>query len=142
VLFLPGESFFSAALEQDRDLIEDGMKSKVVLATPTTLIALLRVVAMGWQQEKLAENSQKISDAGKDLFERCKTFSDHFSDIGSSLDKAIRFFNKAVGSWERRVLPGAKRLKEFGATKDPNAELPNIEPVESAHRQLDSADSE
>jgi len=140
VLFLPGESFFSAALEQDRALIEDGMKNKVVLATPTTLIALLRVVAMGWQQEQLAENSERISEAGKDLFERCKTFSEHFTSIGSSLDKAISFFNKAVGSWERRIIPGAKRLKELGASRDPDAEIPVIEPVERKTRQLNAAD--
>jgi len=136
VLFHPGESFFSAALEQDRDLIEDGMKSKVVLATPTTLIALLRVVALGWQQERLAENSALISDAGKDLFERCKVFSEHFSKVGAGLQKATVSFNDAVRSWETRLMPGARKLKELGATKSPDAELPDIDQVELSPRKL------
>ncbi len=142
VLFLPGESFFSAALEQDRDLIEDGMKSKVVLSTPTTLIALLRVVAMGWQHEQLAENSQRISEAGKDLFDRFVTFSDHFSRVGSGLDRAIDSFNKAVGSWESRVIPGARKLKELGATKSADAEVPSVEPIERIPRKLAPTDSD
>ena len=118
------------------------MKNRVVLATPTTLIVMLRSVAMGWQQEQLAENSQCISEAGKDLYDRCMKFSDHFSDIGNGLEKAITFFNKAVGSWERRVVPGAKRLKELGATRNPDAELPSVEPLETATRQLTSSDLE
>lgn len=142
VLFLPGESFFSAALEKDRELIEDGMRSRVILATPTTLIALLRVVAMVWQQEKLAENSQRISDAGRDLYERCQTFADHFSKIGSSLMRAVEFFNKAVGSWEARVIPGARKLKELGATSTPDAELPEVAQIERAAKSLEAADAE
>lgn len=142
VLFLPGESFFSAALEKDRQLIEDGMQSRVVLATPTTLIALLRVVALGWQQEQLAENSQRISEAGKELFERCAKFAEHFGGVGSGLERAIGAFNKAVGSWESRVVPGARKLKELGATRGPDAEMPEVEPVQSLPRALAAADTE
>lgn len=141
VLFLPGESFFSAALEKDRALIEDGMKSRVVVATPTTLIALLRVVAMGWQQESLAENSLKISEAGKELFERFTTFSDHFSKVGAGLDRAVEFFNKAVGSFETRIVPCARKLKELGATKETDAEIPSVEPVEKLSRQVATTDN-
>lgn len=136
VLFLPGESFFSAALEADRTLIEDGMEDRVILATPTTLIVLLRSVAFGWQQEQLAENSQRISEAGKELFERAVKFAEHLSDLGLNLERATKSFNSAVGSWEARVLPGAKRLKELGATKNPDAELPSIEPVDVAPRTI------
>lgn len=136
VLFLPGESFFSAALEQDRSLIEDGMASRVVLATPTTLIVLLRSVAMGWQQHKLAENSLRISEAGKELFERCTTFASHLGSMGSGLEKTIKSFNTAVGSWEHRVVPGARRLQELGASRTPDQEIPEVKPIETAPRHL------
>jgi DNA recombination protein RmuC len=136
VLFLPGESFFSAALEQDRSLIEDGMASRVVLATPTTLIVLLRSVAMGWQQHKLAENSLRISEAGKELFERCTSFAGHLGSLGLGLEKAIKSYNSAVGSWEHRVIPGARKLKELGASRNPDQEIPEIEPIETTTRSL------
>lgn len=131
VLFIPGESFFSAALEKDRTLIEDGIKSHVIVATPTTLIALLRSVFMGWQQEGLAENAERIAEAGKELFDRFATFSDHFGKMGQGLDKTIKSFNSAVRSWETRIIPGTRRLKELGATRSPDAELPEVEQVEA-----------
>lgn len=136
VLFLPGESFFSAALEKDRALIEDGMQSKVILATPTTLIVMLRSVAMSWQQEQLAENSQRISEAGKDLFDRCTTFASHLGGVGKGLETALANFNKAVGSWESRVIPGARTLKELGATRSPDADVPSIDTVQTTPRAL------
>ncbi|MFA4875053.1 MAG: DNA recombination protein RmuC [bacterium] len=142
VLFLPGESFFSAALEADRALIEDGMQSRVILATPTTLIVMLRSVAMSWQQERLTENSQRISEAGKELFERCAKFAEHLGGVGTGLERALSSFNKAVGSWESRVVPGAKRLKELGAARSPDADIPSIEPVQSIPRQLASGEVE
>jgi DNA recombination protein RmuC len=142
VLFLPGESFFSAALEQDRALIEDGMQSRVILATPTTLIVMLRSVAMSWQQEQLAENSQRISDAGKDLFERCTTFARHLGGVGKGLESALSNYNKAVGSWESRVIPGIRTLKELGATRSPDAELPSIDGVQTIPRALPSGAEE
>lgn len=141
VLFLPGESFFSAALEQDRELIEDGMKSHVVLASPITLIVLLRSAAMGWQQQQLADNALRISEAGKDLFDRCVSFSKHLGSVGAGLGKAVNSYNDAIGSWERRVIPGARNLKELGATRVPDQEVPEIEPIEVLPRRLPGSKS-
>lgn len=134
VLFLPGESFFSAALEQDRGLIEYGMDNRVILATPTTLIALLRTVAHIWQQEQLTENAERIAREGTVLFERLVVFSEHLGRMRDGLSKAVQSYNAAVGSWEGRVMPGARRLKELGAG-NPEKELCLLEPVDAALRQ-------
>ncbi|HPQ82028.1 MAG TPA: DNA recombination protein RmuC, partial [bacterium] len=142
IMFLPGESFFSAALENDRALIEDGMSSRVVLATPTTLIVLLRSVAMSWQQEKLAENAQKISEAGKDLFDRLSTFTEHFDKIGSNLDRSVKSFNAAVRSMESRVLPGARKLKDLGAARSPDAEIAAPSQLETLPQAAASQEAE
>lgn len=136
VLFLPGESFFSAALEQDRTLLEDGMQKHVVIATPTTLIALLRAVAFGWRQEQIARNAREISSLGKDLYDRVRTFLGHFEGVGSSLKRATDNYNRAVGSLESRVLPSVRKFKELGAaTGDGIAEL---EPVDETTRELNA----
>jgi DNA recombination protein RmuC len=134
VMFIPGESFFSAALEQQNGLLEDGMNRRVVLATPTTLIALLWAVAYGWRQQQLAENAQEISRLGKDLYDRMGTLAKYVNDIGYGLDKALSAYNQSVRSMESRLYPAARRFKELGAGA--GADIPPIEPVETTTRSL------
>ncbi len=136
VLFLPGESFFSAALEQDRTLLEDGMQKHVVIATPTTLIALLRAVAFGWRQEQVAQNAREISALGKDLYDRVRTFLGHFEGVGSSLKRATDNYNRAVGSLESRVLPSVRKFKELGAAT--GEDIAELEPVDETTRELNA----
>jgi len=138
VLFLPGEQFLGAALEYDRTLIEEGFAKKVVIATPTTLIALLRAVAYGWRQEQLAENAQVISALGKDLFERMAVLAEYLSDVGASLNKSVTAYNKAVGSLEARVLPSARRFKDLGIGSE--KDIPKLESLEQAPRPVPEVD--
>ncbi len=130
VMFLPGESFFSAALENDRELIEDGIRSRVILATPTTLIALLQTVAYTWQQQEVAANTQQIADAARELFERIVKYAEHFSNVGENLQRATTSYNKAISSWQSRVLPAGRRVAELGPTSKDD-EFPELKAVEA-----------
>ena len=136
VLFIPGEVFYSAALEKEPSLLEFGAESRVLIATPTTLIALLRAVAYGWRQEALAKNASEISRLGKEMFERLASMTKHFADTGNSLRKATETYNKAVGAFESRVLVSARRFQELEAA-DPEQVIPTLEPVELTTRELE-----
>lgn len=133
-LFLPGETFFSAALEQDPSLIEFGVEQRVILATPTTLIALLKAVSYGWQQEQMAASAQEVSKLGKDLYNRLRVFTKHFESVGAGIKRAIDSYNEGVGSLEGRVLRTARKFKELGSTTGDEIEV--VEPIDKTVRPL------
>lgn len=133
VMFIPGEVFFFAALQHDPELIEFGVNHNVLVADPTTLISLLRTVAYGWRQEKIAQNAQEISQTGKELYDRIATLAEHFSTLGRNLDRSVEAYNSAIGSLEARVLVSARRFKDLGSVSD---ELPSTEGVDRVARQL------
>ena len=135
VMFLPGEMFFSAALEQDPMLIECGVEKRVIPASPTTLIALLRAVAYGWQQEAMEENARKISDLGKNLYEAVRTLGSRFDTLGSRLKSSLEAYNDAVGSLEGNVLVKARKFKELQAANG-GEEIKALEPIDRVPRML------
>ena len=138
VLFIPGESFLGAAVEVDSSLIEDGIEKRVIIATPTTFIALLRAIAYGWRQEQVTKNAQEISDLGRQLYERISILVQHFDNVGKGLEKAIGSYNKAVGSMESRVLPTVRKFRELGVTGA--EEIPVLDQVDQVPRPLNLLD--
>lgn len=139
VMFLPGESFFAAALQADPGLLEFGAGKNVLLASPTTLLALLKAVAYGWNQENLAANAQKIATKGRDLYERLCTAFDHFVRTGRGLSSAVGAYNDAVGSLERSVLPSVRALKEMGVAS--SKELADIQPLDISTREFQAPEA-
>jgi DNA recombination protein RmuC len=135
VMFLPGEMFFSAALEQDPSLIEFGVELRVIPASPTTLIALLRAVAYGWQQEAMEENARKISELGRGLYDAVRVLGGHFDTLGARLKSSLEAYNQAVGSLEGNVLVKARRFKELQATNGAD-EIKVLEPIDRVPRML------
>jgi DNA recombination protein RmuC len=137
VMFLPGETLFSAALQHDLTLIEHGLQNRVLLASPITLIALLTTVAHSWRQELVAENYREIATLGKDLYDRISTLTAHFDDLRKKLDGAVQAYNRVAGSYEARVLTAARRMRDLDVTTAP--ELPAAEPIDTVPRVLKQA---
>jgi DNA recombination protein RmuC len=135
VLFIPGEQFLTTALDIDRNLLEDALRKQVILSTPTSFVALLRAVAYGWRQEQLAKNAEVIRQVGEELYQRLSTFSGHLQKVGRSLESSLKSYNSAVGSFDSRVLPGARKFVELGITA--SKELEDAEQIETAVKQVD-----
>lgn len=135
ILFLPGESFFGAALEADPQLVEFGADKKVLMATPTSLIALLRAVALGWREQVMHRETMQICELGRSLHERLSTMCDHFGKLKKAIDGSVDAYNKVVGSFEGRVLPAARKFSEFKVVA--SQELPILEPVEKLTKSLE-----
>jgi DNA recombination protein RmuC len=139
VMFLPGEHLYGAALEADPSLIEDAMQRRVLIATPTTLLAMLRAVAYGWQQERVAESAQAVSDLGRELHARLVKLSRLLSTLGTRLNSAVKAYNETVGSYETRVLPSARRFEDHGASAG-GREFPELEQVTVSARAVHAAE--
>lgn len=134
VMFLPGEQFLEPALKLAPDLHEEALRQKVILATPTSLVALLKVVAYGWRQQRLAENAAEICRYGEELHRRLATFAEHLDKLGRSLGSSVETYNKAVGSFERQVIPGARRFPEMGVRS--GKDIPQLDPIEKLPRDV------
>jgi DNA recombination protein RmuC len=139
VLFLPGESLYGVALEADPTLIEDAMARRVLIATPTTLLAMLQAIAHGWQQERVAESAQAVSELGRELHGRLVKLSELLAKLGKRLNSTVDAYNQTIGSYEARVLPGARRFADHGAVAE-GRELPQLEPVTLSARTVDAVD--
>ncbi|WP_322628203.1 DNA recombination protein RmuC [Halothiobacillus sp.] len=140
VLFVPGEVFFSAALMQDPTLIEYGADKRVIPASPTTLIALLKAVSYGWRQEALAQNAQEMAQLGRELYERIGTLAEHWQRVGKSLDQSVVAYNQSVGALEGRILPSARKFRELGAVHAKRDEIPILTPLTTESRPLTAAE--
>src|SRR6056297_3253861 len=130
VLFMPGENFFSAALAKMPELIEEAANKGVILATPTTLISLLKAVAYGWKQQTAAENARAVSELGNELYNRFRSMIGHMNKLGKDLDRSVTTFNQTIGSMDKRVMPAARRLQEMGMTLNNGKPLSDLSPVE------------
>jgi DNA recombination protein RmuC len=123
-MFIPGDQFLAAALDQDPGILEEALAQRVVPSTPTSFVALLRAVAFGWRQEQLAANAERVREAGEELYQRLATFTEHLAKLGRSLGAAVSDYNKAVGSFEAKVLPAARRFPELGVSSTKAPETP------------------
>jgi len=135
VMFLPGESYLSAALEHEPSLLETSVNNRVALASPTNLISLMKTVAYGWKQEKMAESAMEVSELGKELYKRLSSFGEHMSKLGRGLNNALSSYNGAVGSLERSVLPSARKFDELGITSGQKP-IPDLDPIEQTPREM------
>ncbi len=138
IMFIPGEPFVSAAVENDPTLIEEGVENRIIISTPTTLIALLRAISYGWRQEQVAKNTQQIADLGRQVYERFSAFLSHLTKTRNSLEQTIFNFNRTVASLEGRVLPSLRKFKDLGTTGADD--LPSVEPIEQSPRQVEAAE--
>ena len=134
LLYIPGDQFLAAALKYDKQLMDFAFSRNVVLCTPSSLVALLRVIAYGWQQEKMAQNAEQIQRIGQELYKRFVNFSSHLSQIGKNLDNSVEHYNKAVGSFTNRLLPSAKKFTELGISQHDEINAPN--PIEKKSREV------
>jgi len=140
VLFIPGDQFLSAALDNDHGILEEAMQKKVILATPTSFVALLRAVAYGWRQESLTENAEKIREVGEELFGRLGTFADHLGKVGKSLNSSVQHFNKAASSFDTRVIPSVRKFSEMGISAKKDVE--SLEQIEHISRDVEASSEE
>ena len=138
ILFIPGDQFLSAALDADPSILEDALSQRVILTTPTSFVALLRAVAYGWRQETLSQNAEKIRDVGQTLYHRISTLAEHLTRLGKHLEASVSQFNRLVGSFESKVLPGARKFTELGvsSTKEP----PQPTQIDATTRESSSAE--
>ncbi len=140
ILFIPGENFFSAAVTQIPSLIDEGVKKGVILATPTTLISLLKSVAFGWHQEKAAENAIVIRELGKELFDRLANMANHLNTLGRDLNRSTATYNRLIGSFERRVFATARKFKDLGISSKQGENLPDINKIEGKAKMAEEPD--
>jgi len=134
ILFIPGDQFLSAALNEDPNLIESALSQQIILATPTSFVALLKAVAYGWRQLALADNAEEIRRLAEDLYGRLGALVGHFNRMGRQLASSVEHYNRAVGSLERKVLPGARKFAELGIR--PKKEIESVEPLEALPRSM------
>ena len=135
VLYIEVESAFSAALSENRHLIIEGLKNRIVFATPTTLISLLQTVAFSWKQQKAGENAQEIIQSSRELQERIAAFNEYLNKIGQHINSLVKIYNQSIGSWEGRVLPGVKKMEDLGVKAEKN-KLKNLEKLDRNVREL------